>query len=682
MRSSYVCLTFCALTFSLVGFISPLVAQTKPDNAKGPPVLISRETLFGNPEKAQARLSPDGKYISYLAPVDGVLNVFVASTNEFDKAKAVTKDKKRGIRQHQWAYTSKHLLYVQDNDGDEDFHVYSVDLTSGAIKDLTPIEKIAATIDSISEKFPEEIVVGINDRGERYFHDLYKVNVITGERKLLIENPGLAGFVVDDDYKARIAVDVLPDGGQQWMLPDESGKWKPWQKVSSLDGLNTAPAGFDKSGNLLYLLDSRGRNTAALKTIDLKSGKEAILAEDAKADIGGAVVHPTKKTVQAVSIEYLRQEWKTLDPEFAKDFAKARKIAEGDFAISSRTLDDKLWTVSFASDNASPKVYLFNRETGESKFLFAARKELDSLPLVKMHPVVIKSRDGLDLVSYLSLPKDSDANADGKPEKPLPLILNVHGGPWARDSWGYDPEHQLYANRGYAVLSVNFRSSTGLGKDFTNAGNREWAAKMHDDLLDAVKWAVDQKIAQKDKVAIMGGSYGGYATLVGLTFTPDVFCCGVDVVGPSNLVTLLENPPPYWMPQMPVMKQRVGDWTSEEGKKFLESRSPLFKVDSIIKPLFIAQGAKDPRVKQQEADQIVKAMTERKIPVTYMLFSDEGHGFARPENRFAYYAAAEQFLSKILGGRAEPIGKAFDGANFTVPAGKDGIPGYEAAGGK
>lgn len=674
-----------ALLFAMVfadGSELPLLAQTKPSSPKEPPALIPRESLFGNPEKAQARLSPDGKFISYIAPVEGVLNVFVAPTNEFENAKAVTKDKKRGIRQHQWAYTSKHLLYVQDNDGDEDFHVYSVNLTNGEIKDLTPIAKIAATIDTVSEKFPEEIVVGINDRGERHYHDLYKVNVVTGERKLLLENPGLAGFVVDDDFRPRIAVDILPDGGQQWMLPEEGGKWKPWQKVSSLDGMTTAPAGFDKSGDLLYLLDSRGRNTAALKTVDLKTGKESILAEDAKADIGGAIGHPTKKTIQAVSIEYLRQEWKVLDKEFAKDFEKVRKIADGDVAISSRTLDDKLWTVGFASDSASPKVYLFNRETGEAKFLFAARKELDSLPLVKMHPVVIKSRDGLDLVSYISLPKDADVNGDGKPEKPLPMVLNVHGGPWARDSWGYDPEHQLLANRGYAVLSVNFRSSTGLGKEFTNAGNREWAAKMHDDLLDAVKWAIDQKIAQKDKIAIMGGSYGGYATLVGLTYTPDVFCCGVDVVGPSNLVTLLKNPPPYWMPQMPVMKQRVGDWTSEEGKKFLESRSPLFKVDSIVKPLFIAQGAKDPRVKQQEADQIVKAMTERKIPVSYMLFHDEGHGFARPENRFAYYAAAEQFLAKILGGRAEPIGKSFNGANFSVPSGKDGIPGYEAAGGK
>jgi dipeptidyl aminopeptidase/acylaminoacyl peptidase len=296
-----------------------------------------------------------------------------------------------------------------------------------------------------------------------------------------------------------------------------------------------------------------------------------------------------------------------------------------------------------------------------------------------MHPVVIKSRDGLDLVSYLTLPKWSDPDGDGRPTEPLPLVLNVHGGPWARDEWGYDPEHQLLANRGYAVLAVNYRGSTGFGKNFINAANKEWAGKMHDDLIDAVNWCVEQKIARKDKVAIMGGSYGGYATLVGLTFTPDVFACGVDIVGPSSLVTLLNNPPPYWMPFMPVMKLRVGDWKSDEGVKFLESRSPLKYVDKIKKPLLIGQGANDPRVKKAEADQIAKAMTEKKIPVTYVLFHDEGHGFARPENRFAFYAITEAFLKENLGGRNQEIGEAFTGADFSVPNGEEFVPGLKGA---
>jgi dipeptidyl aminopeptidase/acylaminoacyl peptidase len=283
------------------------------------------------------------------------------------------------------------------------------------------------------------------------------------------------------------------------------------------------------------------------------------------------------------------------------------------------------------------------------------------------------------LVCYLSLPPGSDPDGDGRPDKPVPMVLDVHGGPWARDDWGFNPHHQWLANRGYAVLSVNYRGSTGFGKEFINAANGEWSRKMHDDLIDAVNWAVEKKIAQKDKVAIMGGSYGGYATLVGLTYTPDVFACGVDIVGPSSLVTLLQNVPEYWMPFMPVMKMRVGDVDTEEGQKALLERSPLTRVDKIQKPLLIGQGANDPRVTQLEADQIVEAMKQKNIPVTYVLYPDEGHGFARPENRMSFNAVAEAFLAEHLGGRFEPVGDDFEGATIKVPTGDDGVPGLAEA---
>jgi dipeptidyl aminopeptidase/acylaminoacyl peptidase len=296
-----------------------------------------------------------------------------------------------------------------------------------------------------------------------------------------------------------------------------------------------------------------------------------------------------------------------------------------------------------------------------------------------MHPRVIKSRDGLDLVSYLSLPKASDPDADGKPDKPLAMVLLVHGGPWGRDTWGYNSMHQWLANRGYAVLSVNFRSSTGFGKRFTNAGDKQWGAKMHDDLLDAVEWATAQGITDKSKVAIMGGSYGGYATLAGLTFTPETFACGVDIVGPSNLITLLQTIPPYWAPILEMFTTRVGDHRTEEGKKFLLSRSPLSFVDRIKRPLLIGQGANDPRVKQSEADQIVKAMQEKKIPVTYVLYPDEGHGFARPENRMSFNAVAEVFFAQCLGGPYEPIGDDFKGSSIQVPEGAGEIHGLPEA---
>lgn len=642
--------------------------------------LIPRAKFFGNPEKAHARLSPDGKQLAYLAPVNGVLNVWVGPVDDISKARPVTKDTHRGIRGFFWAYTSKQILYSQDKDGDEDYHVYSVNLETDEIKDLTPIEKIAAQIEGVSEKFPEEILVGINDRGERHYHDIYRINIITGEKELVQENPGFAGFLTDDDYRVRFALNYTPDAAQVILKPNEDqSDWEEFIKIESTDAMTTGPAGFDKTGDILYMLDSRGRNTAALKAFNLKTGEEKLIAENAKADISGVMAHPTEKTIEAVSYTYERTEWQVIDDKIKPDLDYLKTVADGELIVTSRTLDDKFWNVAFMMDDGPVRFYIYDRDAKKANYLFTSQPELEELPLAKMHPVVIKSRDGLNLVSYLTLPKGSDPENTGRPSKPLPLVLNVHGGPWARDGWGYDPEHQLLANRGYAVLSVNYRGSTGFGKEFINAANREWAGKMHDDLIDAVNWAIEEKIAIKDKIAITGGSYGGYATLVGLTFTPEVFACGVDMVGPSNLITLMENPPPYWMPFMPVMKQRVGDWTTEEGREFLKSRSPLFKVENIKRPLLICQGAQDPRVKKQEADQIVEAMNQKGIPVTYMLYPQEGHGLARPENRFAYYAVMEAFLAENLGGRYEAVGDAFKGAVLTVPTGAGDVPGLTEA---
>jgi dipeptidyl aminopeptidase/acylaminoacyl peptidase len=408
-----------------------------------------------------------------------------------------------------------------------------------------------------------------------------------------------------------------------------------------------------------------------------------LVAEDPRSDVGGVLAHPTEKTLQAISFTYSRTEWKVLDPAIQADIDFLKSFKDGEFLVTSRTLDDSQWTVAYILDNGPVKFYRYDRPAagGEGErtmtFLFDNRDDLADYPLVKMHTPVIKSRDGLDLVSYLSLPPGSDPDGDGVPNKPVPMVLDVHGGPWARDGWGLNASHQWLANRGYAVLNVNYRGSTGFGKNFTNAANGEWSGKMHDDLLDAVEWAVDQGIAERDKIAIMGGSYGGYATLVGMAYTPDTFACGVDIVGPSSLVTLLENAPPYWAPFMPVMKIRVGDWTTEEGKAELLKRSPLTLVDKIERPLLIGQGANDPRVTQVEADQIVEAMQEKSIPVTYVLYPDEGHGFHRPPNRKSFNAVTEAFLAENLGGRFEPIGEAFEGASILVPVGAGDVPGLK-----
>ena len=409
------------------------------------------------------------------------------------------------------------------------------------------------------------------------------------------------------------------------------------------------------------MFDSRGRDTSALVSIDTETWETAELAIDSRADASDAIEHPETGLPQAVAFEYDRATWQVLDDSIAADLERIADEEKGEFDVSSRSLDDRRWIVCYERDDGPKTFYLYERDTGELEYLFSDRPDLEEAPLATMHSAIVGSRDGRDLVVYYSLPVDSTGAAADRPSEPLPSVLLVHGGPWGRDSWGYDPLHQLLANRGYAVISVNFRGSTGLGKEFVNAGDLEWAAAMHDDLIDAVEWAVEQGIADRDRVAIMGGSYGGYATLVGLTFTPEVFACGVDIVGPSNLNTLLDTVPPYWAPMLAMLRARVGDNSTEEGRRFLAERSPLSHVDSIVRPLLIGQGTNDPRVKQSESDQIVDAMKERGIPVTYVLYPDEGHGFARPENNLSFMAVAEAFLARCLGGRFEPVGDDFRG---------------------
>jgi len=646
------------------------------------PDLIPRELLFGNPDKASARISPDGQWISYLAPVSGILNVWVAPANDLAAAKAVTNDTGRGVRMYTWTYTNQHLLYIQDQGGDENWRVYSVDLQSGETSDLTPFDNVQAQISGVSANSPNEILISINDRDPQ-LHDLYRANINTGKLTLVLENEGFLAFVTDADYNVRYAAAVTPDGGMQYMRyvgAESDEPWVPFAEIAMKDSLTTVPVGMNATGDTLYMIDSRGRDTAALMAIDTATSGATLLAENPKADAGGTMRHPTKLTVEAVSFTYEREEWTILDDSIAADLAFLHTVADGEVDVLDRTLDDQTWIVAYTMDNGPVRYYRYDRADKKAEFLFTNRTALEGLPLTKMHSVVIPARDGLELVSYYSLPSWTYNDDNPIPTEPLPMILLVHGGPWARDDWGYNPVHQIFANRGYAVLSVNFRSSTGFGKTFLNAGNREWGKKMHDDLLDAVDWAVEAGIADRNQVAIMGGSYGGYATLAGLTFTPEVFACGVDIVGPSNLNTLLESVPEYWKPMIQMMYTRVGDPTTEEGQALLTDRSPLTHADKIQRPLLIGQGANDPRVKQAESDQIVDAMQEKGIPVTYVLYPDEGHGFARPENNLSFFAVAEAFLAKCLENeRYEPITGNFEGSSIEVPTGAGDVPGLETA---
>lgn len=646
-------------------------ARPKPPPPKADPTLIPRQVLFGNPERAGVKISYDGKSLGWLAPKDGVMNVFVAPVGDLSKAKPITDEKNRPINSWVWMPDGKHVLYAIDKNGDENVHVFSVDVAKpGEAKDLTPFEKTQGRIQEYSDKSNSEVLLAMNDRDPK-LHDLYRVSLTDGKRTLVQKNEGgYAGFVTDDSFKVRYAVKSRPDGGNDVLVADGKGGFKEWTTIPQEDTLTTSPLGFDKPGNVLYFKDSRGRDTGALFSLDTKAkdAKPKLLAEDPRADFAGGIGDPKDGHIRAVTFDYDRRQLKILDKSIEADVEKLKSVVDGDMEVTSMSHDDKTWTVAYTVSDGPVRYYLYDRTKKEAKFLFTNRPALEDKKLSKMKPVVIKSRDGKDLVSYLTLPTSAT------PGTPTPAVLLVHGGPWSRDFWGLNGSHQWLASRGYAVLSVNYRGSIGFGKTFVNAGDREWAAKMHDDLLDATDWLVNEKIADKSKVAIMGGSYGGYATLVGLTFTPDVFACGVDIVGPSNLNTLLSTIPPYWAPMFEQFAKRVGDPRTEDGKKLLDERSPLTRAAKIKKPLLIGQGANDPRVKQAESDQIVKEMQAKYLPVSYVLFPDEGHGFQKPANRIAFNAVAEIFLAQHLGGVYQPIGDDLKGSSISVPAGIDDVP--------
>ncbi len=643
--------------------------------------LIPRKDIFGNPTRTNPELSPDGKHIAFLAPHKGLLNVWVAPIGNIAAAKVITNDTTRGIRNFFWARDNKNIIYRQDTGGDENWRVYLTDIETAKTTALTPEGKIQARVDAVSNTKPNEILVAMNDRDPQY-HDVYRVNLQTFERTLVMKNESYAGFVADDTLAIRLAMKQTPGGGFDLFKVAVDGKVEqaPFLRFDPEDALTSQPVGFDTAGDTFYLLDSRNRDKAAMATLDWNTGKTTILKESPKADIDGALVHPVTGKVQAVSAEYLRPEWFAVDPAVKPDIDFINRQAKGMWRVTSRSDDDKLWTVFVDRVTEPVAFWLYDRGAKTFTKLFSARPELEGKQLSPMHPLELKARDGLTITSYLSLPPGADANGDGKPEKPLPMVLFVHGGPWSRDSYGYDSVHQWLASRGYAVLSVNYRGSTGFGKSFIEKATHEFAGKMHDDLIDAVDWTIANGVAPKDKIAIMGGSYGGYATLVGMTFTPTKFACGVDIVGPSNLVTLIESFPAYWQPFMEATwYKRVGDPRTPEGKKHLLERSPITKVDQIQRPLLIGQGANDPRVTRKESDQIVAAMKARNIPVTYAIYADEGHGFARPENRVSFFALADQFLGTCLGGRTEALGDDLKGAALEVPEGADAIPGLKAA---
>jgi len=641
--------------------------------------LIPRGDLFGNPTRAAGKISPDGQWLSWLAPKDGVLNIWMAPADNPDQAKAMTDATDRPIRQYFWSPDSQSLLYIQDRGGDENFLLYGVNIASGEETTLTPFENTRVDIVGGSESIRDKILVGLNNRDPQ-FHDVHLLDLNSGELTLVLENNGYAGFMADDTLTVRMALCQNEAGGTDYFrVVDNSVESDPFSSTAMEDSLTTNPAGYTNDGSILYWLDSRGRNTAALYAEDVATGKRTLIAEDDKADIGGTIRDRESGKVQAYSVNYLKTEWTALDADIGASLDWLGTQLEGEYGISSRTDDDQTWIVWNDPLTAPTATYIYDRRAQTLTPFYVTRPELEGAPLQPMYPVEITSRDGLTLPSYLTLSAGVAMDDDGNPSASSPMVLLVHGGPWARDDYGFNSIHQMLANRGYAVLSVNFRGSTGFGKDFLNAANKQWGLAMHDDLIDATNWAIAQGITGKDQVAIMGGSYGGYATLAGLAFTPETFACGVDIVGPSNLETLLDTIPPYWAPLVKIFHERMGNPGSEGGLALLKAASPLYKADQITKPLLIAQGANDPRVKQAESDQIVGAMKDAGIPVTYVLYPDEGHGFAKPTNNIAFFAIAENFLAECLGARAEPLGDVLVPSSAEILEGAEHVVGLAKA---
>jgi dipeptidyl aminopeptidase/acylaminoacyl peptidase len=611
--------------------------------------LIPRQVLFGNPERLSPRISPDGTRLAWIAPHEGVLNVWIAPADaetgvDWAAAQVITDDTDRGIRMFAWAHDGRHLLYLQDTGGDENWRLHDVDLDTMQRRDLTPFDGVQARVVAMERKFPTEVLIGLN-RDNPELHDVYRLDLVTGELAKEVENPGFIGWIADAQLAVRGAAAPRPDGSLVLLVRDTAeADWRELLTVPADDALTSDAIAFSEDGSSLLATSSIGANTGRLVRIDVTTGAEEVLAGDPEADVSSVRLNPDTREPQVVAFEKDRSQYLVLDPSVADDLAAIRALHPGDPMFVGADDADATWLVGFTNDSGAIPFFAYDRASKTGRFLFEHQPALSRYELAPMEPFSFTARDGLTVHGYATFPPGADRSA-------LPMVLNVHGGPWARDSWGFDPEAQWLANRGYLCVQVNYRGSTGYGKAFVNAGDREWGGKMQDDLTDAVAFAIEQGWADPARVAIYGGSYGGYAALAGVAFTPDVYRCAVDIVGPSNLKTLIETIPPYWAPMIAQFHRRVGDPATDAG--FLWSRSPLSRARDIRVPLLIAQGANDPRVKQAESEQIVAALTEAGIDHEYLLFPDEGHGFAKPENRLRFYAAAERFLARHLGGRAE-----------------------------
>jgi dipeptidyl aminopeptidase/acylaminoacyl peptidase len=630
--------------------------------------LVARRVYFDNPDYGSVRVSPDGQTLAFLAPIDGVRNLWVTPVSDLAAARPVTRATDRNLASYfRWAHTNRHLVYFQERDGDENWRASSVDIVSGAIVPLSPERGVKSFLQKVDHKFPDQMLLRHNARNKRYF-DLFRVNLVTGASELLYENNEYVLLIADSDFQLRLGSRIATDGTSEYFERRADGSWTPFASVPIGDTDGTKMIDFSADGKTLHMLDSRQRDKAAFFALDMATRKATLLAADDEADIVEVSFDDQRRPIAARSNRD-RARWHVVDASATQDLADLARHGPGDVDIIERSSDNRMVTVFYERDAESGEYALLDRQTREVRSLFKQRKALEGVALRNMQPLVIPARDGLRLNGYLTLPA-TEAGA-GKP----PMVLLIHGGPYARDQWGFNSTHQWLANRGYAVLSVNYRGSTGFGKAFIAAADREWGGRMHDDLIDAVDWAVAHDIADPKRVGFFGASYGGYAALMAATKTPEIFACIVDMFGISNLMTFMATIPPYWGPWISVWKNRLGDPGTEQGRAFLTERSPINHLERAARPILVAQGMRDVRVVAAESEQMVTALKNRGVPVTYITFSDEGHGFARPENRLAFYGVAEAFLAKHLGGRCQPVGNDFTGSTLKVETGGELVPG-------
>lgn len=609
--------------------------------------LIPREILLGAPERMNPKLSPDGKWVAWLGPDNGnVLQIWVRGVGE-QAARIVTKGNKKDIYTYSWAQNNDTLIYEQDRDGDENPHLYGVSVQKEGVRDYTPFPGVRARILAFNPCFPDEMLIALNSRDPSLF-DVFRVDLSTGAIVDDATNPGdVAAWVVDANFQVRAAIIKTSSGGVEIRIREGvTSFWRTWMSAAPEDILSLVD--FSEDGKSAFLISSIGRDTAALVERNIESGTETIIAASDKVDVGPILIHPQRHVVQAVAFVIGRTSWMAVDRTVANDFAQIANLSDGDFYVISRDSADNNWLVAFTRDRGAVHFYVWNRKVKKGEFLFSHQPSLDQFVLSEMQPITYTARDGMRLYGYLTLPV-------GVAKERLPMVLLVHGGPWARDFWGFNGYVQWLANRGYAVLQINFRGSSGYGKRYLNAGNRQWGLKMQDDLIDGARWATSSGIADSKRLAVFGVSYGGYAALAAAAFTPEEFACCVDMAGPSNLKTMVAAIPKYWKPIRAAFDYRIGNVDDPKDADLIRNASPLFRADRINKPLLIGQGANDPRVNIRESEQIVDAITKSGGAVTYVVYPDEGHILARHENRIDFMARAEKFLATYLHGRCEAM---------------------------